>query len=254
MKITVITVTYNSAKTIVESLVSVAGQSHPDIEHIVVDGGSTDGTLELIAANNERVALLISEPDQGIYDAMNKGLRRATGDMVGFLNSDDSFSSPDVIALLVKHAAERNADAVFGDLVYVDPERTQPLVRYWQAGSFTVAKLRCGWMPPHPTLYVRRTVFDRIGFFDEALRIAADYEFMLRLLTCTELNVIYIPTVLVRMRVGGASNVSLAAMIRKSKEDLTALRRNEVGGLTTLLLKNLRKIPQFVSKPTVQRT
>jgi glycosyltransferase len=249
LKVTVITVTYNSATTIVEALESVARQSHPDIEHIVVDGGSTDGTQALIAAHGARLARVVSEADDGIYDAMNKGLRLARGELVGFLNSDDTLAGDDVIAAIVRVATLERPDAVFGDLVYVDPSRKQPVVRYWRAGGFSMAKLRLGWMPPHPTLYVRREVIERIGLFDARLRIAADYEFMLRLLSHAGLKVAYLPRVLVRMRVGGASNHSVAAMLHKSREDLAALRKHRVGGLIALMLKNLRKLPQFLALP-----
>lgn len=234
--------------TIVETLDSVARQTHPDIEHIVVDGGSSDETLALVARHGAHVARVVSETDEGIYDAMNKGLRLASGDLVGFLNSDDTFASADVVACIASHAAEDQSDVLFGDLVYVDPARDQPLVRYWRAGAFSMAKLRLGWMPPHPTLYVRRQVIARVGFFDAKLRIAADYDFMLKLLVQVDLKVTYIHQVLVNMRIGGASNKSVAAMIRKSKEDLGALRKHKIGGLTTLLFKNLRKLPQFLPR------
>lgn len=249
MKVTIITVTYNSAKTIVEALDSVARQTYPDIEHIVVDGGSTDGSLALIAAHGARITRLVSEPDEGIYDAMNKGLRMASGELIGFLNSDDVFASDDVIEQVARAAAVGQPDAVFGDLVYVDPTRSQPLVRYWHAGSFSLAKLKLGWMPPHPTLYTRRDMIERVGLFDARLKIAADYEFMLRLLIRPDLKVAYIPKVLVQMRLGGASNQSIAAMLRKSGEDLRALRKHRVGGLVALLFKNLRKLPQFWAHP-----
>lgn len=245
MKVTVITVTYNSASTIIDALQSVARQTHPDIEHIVIDGGSTDGTQALIAAHGKRLAHIVSEPDDGIYDAMNKGLRLARGDLIGFLNSDDTLATDDAIEGIVCTATGERSDAVFGDLMYVDPTRQQPVVRYWRAGNFSATKLRTGWMPPHPTLYVRRELVDRIGYFDSRLRIAADYDFMLRLLSLPGLKVSYLSRVLVKMRTGGASNRSLGAMINKSREDFSALRKHRVGGILTLLLKNFRKVPQF---------
>jgi glycosyltransferase len=249
LKITIITVAFNSAATIVETLESVARQTHANVEHIVIDGGSTDNTLALIATHGNRVSHLVSEPDRGIYDAMNKGLKLASGDLVGFLNSDDSYASADVLAQIARIATAQHADVLFGDLVYVDPTRSKPLVRYWRAGSFSIGKLRLGWMPPHPTLYVRRAAMARVGLFDASLRIAADYEFILRLLGHPGVKVAYIPQVLVKMRIGGASNQSIAAMMRKSKEDLAALRKHKVGGLTALLFKNLRKLPQFLMRP-----
>jgi glycosyltransferase len=248
VKISVITVTYNSASTIVDTLKSVVSQTHADIEHLIIDGGSKDDTLALIAAQGTR-ARVVSEPDRGIYDAMNKGLRMATGDIVGFLNSDDVYASPEVLASIAHAAEQRRADAVFGDLVYINPSRPKPLVRYWRAGKFTMRGLKLGWMPPHPTLYVRRRIMQEVGPFDADLRVAADYEFILRLLKRPGLRIAYVPRVLVHMRVGGASNKSVPAMLTKSREDLGALRRHRVGGIATLIFKNLRKLPQFVRRP-----
>ena len=249
MKISIITVTYNSAATVLETLASVADQTHDDIEHIVIDGGSTDGTQQLVQAHCSRVAHMISEPDKGIYDAMNKGLRLASGEFVGFLNGDDTYADNGVVARIAEAAQRERPDAVYGDLVYVDPARPNPLVRYWRAGRFARSRLKFGWMPPHPTLYVRRSVLERIGPFDATLRIAADYEYMLRLLTAPGIRVAYVPHVLIRMRVGGASNADARSLARKSSEDLLALRRHGVGGWPTLLFKNVRKLPQFFIKP-----
>jgi glycosyltransferase len=248
LKISIITVTYNSASTIQDTLASVAAQTHTDVEHIVIDGGSTDGTQALVQVHGGRVSRMLSEPDKGIYDAMNKGLRLVTGDYVGFLNGDDTYADPGTLARIAQ-AAEDNPDALYGDLVYVDPSRTNPLVRFWRAGRFARSRLRFGWMPPHPTLYVRRDLMARIGPFDAVLRIAADYEYMLRLLTLPGIRLTYIPHVLVRMRVGGASNANTRSLMRKSNEDLLALRRHRVGGWPTLFFKNVRKLPQFFSKP-----
>ncbi len=249
MKITVITVTYDSAATIVDTLRSIANQTHPDIEHLVIDGGSMDATLALVAQHGTRVARVVSEPDRGIYDAMNKGLRQATGELVGFLNSDDVFAMPTTLADVARAAAEQRADAVYGDITYFDPARADPLVRYWRAGPWSPASLRRGWMPPHPSLYVRRDVIERVGTFDDSLRIAGDYEFVLRLFKQPGLKVAYVPRVLVNMRTGGASQRSLGAVLRKSREDLRALRRHGAGGVVTLLCKNLRKVSMFFMRP-----
>jgi len=250
VKISVITVTYNSAATIVDTLQSVASQTHADIEHLIIDGGSSDDTLALVAAHGAHVSRVVSERDDGIYDAMNKGFALATGELVGCLNSDDTFMGPDTLALVAKAAELQRADVVFGDLIYVNPARKNPLVRYWRAGEFDLRKLRLGWMPPHPTLYIRRAVLDRIGCFDARLRIAGDYDFILRLFSSRPaFKVAYVPHVLVSMRVGGASQRSLKAMLRKSSEDLQALRRHHVGGVVALVCKNLRKIPMFFAHP-----
>lgn len=249
MKISIVTVAYNSAATISDTLLSVAQQTHPDIEHIVVDGASRDGTLAVLRAKGSHVAKLVSEPDGGIYDAMNKGLALASGDFVGFLNADDMLATTGVVASIAAAAAAPDVGAVCGDLVYVRKDSPMAVVRYWRCGSFSQSRLRHGWMPPHPTLYVRRSLLNELGGFDTRLRIAADYDFILRYLKHPNLQVAYVPKVLVRMRLGGASNRSLQAMLRKSREDLVALRQNQIGGLLTLLCKNARKVPQFFSTP-----
>jgi glycosyltransferase len=246
MKVSVITVCYNSAATIADTLRSVASQSHADIEHIVIDGASSDGTLQIVRDAGRHVARVVSERDRGIYDAMNKGLRLATGELVGFLNADDIYAGPDVVAAIDRAAAQPSVDGVYGDLVYVaagDPSR---VIRRWRSGEFDRSRLRYGWMPPHPTLYVRRNTLTGIDGFDLQFRIAADYDFMLRYLTARERRLAYLPQVMVRMRLGGTSNRSLAAVMRKSREDLAAIRRSGVGGLATLMCKNLRKLPQLV--------
>jgi glycosyltransferase len=249
MKLSIITVSFNSASSIAATLDSIAAQTHPEIEHIVIDGGSTDSTVAIVRERGKHVAHLVSEPDQGIYDAMNKGLRLATGDYVGFLNADDMLAAPDTLAQIAATATASGADIVYGDLLYVDKDCPSQLVRYWRSGEFSAGRLRFGWMPPHPTLYVRKPVQAAIGEFDLRLRIAADYDFMLRCLTRADAQVAYLPQVLVHMRTGGASNRSLAALRAKSREDLFVLRKNRVGGWFTLLCKNFRKLPQFFRKP-----
>lgn len=249
MKISVITVCFNSAASISDTLASVVCQTHPDIEHIVIDGGSTDATLSIVRNRGGHVAQLLSEPDHGIYDAMNKGLRLATGDLVGFLNSDDIFAHRNVVSSIARAAQEApEADSVYGDLVYVHAEQPDQVLRYWRSGEFTQSKLRFGWMPPHPTFYVRTVRLSEVGYFNDQLRIAADYEFVLRWLARPNARAAYIRDVLVRMRVGGASNHSLNAMLSKSREDLWALQHNRIGGWPTLLCKNLRKLPQFLQR------
>ena len=247
MKITVITVAYNSAATIADTLDSVAAQTYPAVEHIVIDGASTDETVAIVRHRGQRVARLISEPDHGIYDAMNKGLALATGDWVGFLNADDMFAHRDVIASIAG-AAHRDpaADAVYGDIVYVKADCPDRVLRYWRSGEFTRSKLRFGWMPPHPTFYVRAAKLAEIGHFDDQLRIAADYDFVLRSLARPQARAVYVHDVLVRMRAGGISNRSISSMIRKSQEDLWALKRSGIGSWPTLICKNLRKLPQFL--------
>ena len=179
---------------------------------------------------------------------MNKGLQLATGDFVGFLNSDDTFENQNVLAEIAHAASNSAVDAVYGDLIYVSQNDPGHLVRRWRSGGFARTRLSFGWMPPHPTLYIRKSLLEELGNFDISFRIAADYDFMLRLLSRLDVEVRYIPKVLIRMRTGGASNRSALALLRKSSEDLRALRINKVGGVATLLCKNLRKLPQFLPR------
>ena len=251
MKISVITVCFNSEQTISDTMRSVAIQTHPDLEHIVIDGASQDDTLAVVRTFQDHSPRVITERDGGIYDAMNKGLSLATGEFVGFLNADDMLAGPEVMSVIAT-AAGTGADAVYGDLSYVNKDRITEVLRYWSSGLFDAASLRHGWMPPHPTFYVRRSLVQTLGLFDLQFQIAADYDFMLRYLGQPGIRVAYVPEVLVYMRAGGASNRSLKALFRKSAEDLAAMRKNRVGGLTTLLCKNARKLPQFFRRPIQQ--
>ena len=247
VRISVITAVYNSRETISAALESALGQLDANIELVVIDGGSTDGTLEVLGSYSDRLDVLVSEPDRGIYDALNKGIQRASGDVVGFLHSDDLLADPGVLSRIAAAFADPEVDAVYGDLLYVRKDDSDQVVRYWRSGVFSGRRLGWGWMPPHPTLYVRRKAYEQHGLFDTSFRIAADYDFILRLLGRDKVRVRYIPEVLVKMRVGGASNRSLRNIVRKSSEDLRALRRNRVGGFGALVWKNLSKLPQFLA-------
>ena len=247
MKVSIITVVYNNRDTIADAIASVCAQRCADIELIVVDGASTDGTGDVLARFAAQISVLVSEPDRGIYDALNKGIALATGDIVGFLHSDDLLADEEAIARVAAQFADDSIDAVYGDLVYVRKDDPSRVVRTWTAGLFTPARLARGWMPPHPTFYARRSVYERLGKFDTSFRIAADYDCMLRFLKAG-IRVAYIPHLQVRMRVGGASNKSLANIIKKSSEDFRALRKNGVGAVVALLCKNLRKLPQFFNR------
>lgn len=247
--ISVITVSYNSAGTIAETLRSVAGQTWDAIEHIVIDGASIDGTQDIVRQQGMANIVLVSEPDQGIYDAMNKGLKLARGDWVGFLNADDAFAAPDVVADIAATIERTSADAVYGDLEFVDRKESQRVVRRWRSGPFVPAQLRWGWMPPHPTFYVRRSIVQSLGGFDTRFRIAADYDFMLRYLNEPGVKVAYLPRVMVHMKTGGVSgNQSMLAVLRRNVESYRVLRKNRLGGVGALLWKNFRKLPQLFSK------
>ena len=245
MKISVVTAVWNRAATVGGAIDSVAGQTHPHIEHLVIDGASTDGTIAEVEARRSSGMVVVSEPDRGIYDALNKGLARSTGEVVGLLHSDDFFADERVIERIAAAFADPAIDAVYGDLDYVSATDPARIIRHWRAGEATPAKLRRGWMPPHPTLFVRRHVFETHGAYDTQYRIAADYDAVLRWFGKAGITSAYIPEVLVKMRVGGESNASLAKILRKSREDYRALRANRVGGLGTLIAKNLSKLPQF---------
>ena len=245
IKISVVTAVYNRQQTVGQAIDSVLSQSHPLVESVVIDGSSTDSTLAVLAPYRPRLGVLVSEPDQGIYDALNKGIRHATGEVVGFLHADDIFENNEVLAKVAAAFEDPSIDAVYGDLVYVRQDNISNVIRYWKSGLFDQADLAKGWMPPHPSFYVRRSVYKRLGGFDTRYRIAADYDTMLRFLAVGKIRTAYIPEVLVRMRAGGISNRSLATIIRKSREDIDVLRRNQVGGVMTLLHKNLSKVSQF---------
>lgn len=247
MKISIVTATYNSVATLADCIESVNRQSHPDIEHVIVDGGSRDGTAALARSLARRSSQVSSERDEGIYDALNKGIARSTGDVVGFLHSDDFYPDAEVLADVAAAFSSPDVDAVYGDLQYVSKHDTAVVVRHWRSRPFAPALLKKGWMPPHPTLFVRRAAYDRIGGFDRRFSISADYHSILRLFQERGFRGVYLPRVLVKMRVGGASNRSLSNIVRKSREDLTALRETKVGGWWTLAQKNLSKLPQFFS-------
>lgn len=248
MKVSIITISYNSGHSIADAINSVLSQTYPDIEYIIVDGNSKDNTVEVVRSYGNRISQFVSEPDKGIYDALNKGIRMATGDVIGFMHSDDIYASIETVAHMVQKMQQTGADSVYGDLQYVFKEDTNKVLRYWKSGKYSHSKLLWGWMPPHPTFYVKKAIYDKYGVFRTEFRIAADYDIILRFLGKYRISTAYLPEVMVKMRVGGASNRSLKNIIRKSKEDWKAIKDNQVGYLHTLLFKNLSKITQFIIK------
>lgn len=245
MKVSVVTAVWNRETTIGGAIDSVAAQTYSTIEHLVIDGASTDGTLTQVEARRRPAMVVISERDAGIYDALNKGLAASTGDVVGLLHSDDFFAHARVIERVAALFDDPAVDAVYGDLDYVSASDTTRIIRHWRAGEATRARLARGWMPPHPTLFVRRHVFETHGAYDTRYRIAADYDAVLRWFGRAGITSAYLPEVLVKMRVGGESNASIRKILRKSREDYRALRTNRIGGIGTLIAKNLSKLPQF---------
>lgn len=249
VKISVVTAVYNRVTTIGHAIESVRAQTYPHVEHIVQDGGSTDGTLSEIHRLANGSTHLVSAKDSGLYDAINRGITRATGDVVGLMHSDDFFVHNRVLDHVADLFANPEVMGVYGDLYYVASDDPTRVVRYWRAGEYSREKLRYGWMPPHPTLYLRRTVFKDWGLYDTRFRIAADYDAILRYLVRGGIGLAYIPEVMVGMRLGGESNRTFAKILRKSHEDLQAIRRNNIGGIGTLALKNVGKLNQFLLLP-----
>lgn len=250
MQISIITATYNSQSFIRDALQSYKAQNHPDKELIIIDGKSEDATLEILAENNEYINTLVSEKDNGIYDALNKGVELSNGDIIGILHSDDFFANDDVLNLVDKKFTEDpSVEAVYGDLQYVDRENPDKIIRNWVAGAYDVSKFKQGWMPPHPTLFIKKSCFKKYGNYNLTYKSAADYDLILRFLFKNQMKTVYIPQVLVKMRVGGLSNKSLKNRINANKEDRLALKLNGMQNpLLVSILKPLSKISQFWNK------
>lgn len=250
MKVSIITATYNSAKTIQSCLDSVLKQTYENIEYLIIDGKSKDETHAIVqkASDTHSHIKWISERDKGIYDALNKGIALATGDIIGFVHSDDFLSEPNIIAEIVKQFKREAVDGVYGDLQYVDKENTLRVVRAWKSKEFHLKLLQRGWMPAHPTLYLKKSVYEKHGEFNLNFKIAGDYDFMLRILKDTELKFSYLPKVITKMRLGGISNGSLRSIYKKSREDYKAIKLNGLlFPLSVLFRKNFSKIHQFIN-------
>lgn len=249
MKISIITIAYNSAETIEATIQSVIAQDYTDVEYIIIDGASKDATMDVVDRYRDQVAVVVSEPDEGIYDAMNKGVARATGEIIGILNSDDFYADNTVLSNVVARFKESGAEAVYADLVYVERDNPDKVVRYWKSKPYKPGMFRKGWMPAHPTFFLKNECYRIHGTYSTELRSAADYELMLRMMEKHKISAVHLPRVLTKMRVGGQSNVSLKNRIRANKEDRRAWKMN---GLTpawyTLTVKPLSKLSQFIRK------
>jgi len=241
MKVSIITVCLNSEKTIRDTIASVLSQDFPNIEYIIIDGGSKDKTLSIVHEYEDRIEKIINEPDEGLYDAMNKGINIASGEVIGILNSDDFFENDNIINVVV-NAFEKNptVDLVFGDLVYVRPDNLNQIVRYYSSLNFRSWKPRFGWIPPHPSTFIKRSVYEKFGVYNVSFKIAADYEFFVRVLQVHKLSFYQIPKVLVRMRVGGVSTSGFKSSYRLTQEIVKACKLN---GIYTNLFFVLTKIP-----------
>lgn len=249
MKISIITVAYQAQENLEETILSVLGQDYTDLEYWVIDGGSTDGTLEILQKYQDRIHYL-SEPDNGIYDAINKGIDRCTGEVIAILGADDYYAHQGVISDAAKVFQDSDASAVYGDLAYIQGQDKNKIVRYWKAGKYRIGLWYWGWMPPHLTLFVRKSIIEKVGKYQTNLICAGDYEWMLRTFLKHQTPLAYLPKILVYMRTGGTSNAQLKNRIRANQEDRVAWKMNEIKPwFLTLWLKPLRKIPQLFLRP-----
>ncbi|GAA68720.1 glycosyltransferase family 2 protein [Pseudoalteromonas sp. BSi20429] len=239
MKVSIITVCYNSAATINDTITSVLSQDYKNIEYIVIDGGSSDATLDIINKYREQISVVISEPDKGIYDAMNKGIKNATGDIVGILNSDDFYETKDVITEIINNF-DVDTEIVFGDLIFVKPENIEKITRFYSLPRFKAWKLRFGWMPPHPATFIKKSVYDKYGLYKINYKISADYEVFVRFLLVNKVNFKHINKILVRMRDGGVSTSGLKSSLTLNKEIVKACEEN---GIYTNIFILMSKLP-----------
>ncbi|MFT3949699.1 MAG: glycosyltransferase family 2 protein [Agriterribacter sp.] len=249
MKLSIITATYNSAATLADTLECIQNQDHPDIEHIIIDGGSSDDTINIIKRYSH-ISRFISEKDKGIYDAMNKGIAMAGGNIIGILNSDDVYASPDILSIVAQTFEENpEAMALYADLQFVQRDDMSKVVRSWKAGTYKKSSFYYGWMPPHPTFFVRKEVYDKVGAFNISLGSAADYELMLRILLKHNIKATYLNKVIIKMRMGGVSTGSLKNRIKANQQDRMAWKINNLKPFPfTLYLKPIRKLGQFFIK------
>ena len=246
MKISLITSTNNSEKTIEKAISSVNYQDYKDIEHIFIDNLSFDRTLEIIHSKSIRENVVVSEKDNGIYDALNKGIQNANGEIIGFLHSDDFLADKDVVGKIMSGFQSNNEiDVIYGDLDYVSKNNPNKIIRKWKSGEYKKNKMKFGWMPPHTCFYMKKSLYQKYGLFDTSYRISADYESILRYLWKNNLKAKYLPFVFTKMRLGGASNKSLKNIFIKMKEDRQAMKKHDIPGTKALIFKSLRKLNQF---------
>ena len=251
MKITVVTVVYNAVDTIEDTINSVIAQDHDDIEHIVIDGGSTDGTMDVVNQYREHLAVVISEPDNGIYDAMNKGIDLATGDIIGNLNADDWYADNSVLSRVASAFSEdKDLDAIYGDIVYVKKNKPHSIVRYWESQPYQEGLFEKGWMPAHPSFFVRREIYKHYGKFDLDLQIQSDFELTMRFMAVNKIKTRYLPGVMVKMRIGGVTNNRISNVIKGNLEAYKACRKNGLAVTPFFMVRKvLSRLPQFFRKP-----
>ena len=248
-KVSIITVTFNSAQYLQDCINSVRSQTYPNIEYIIVDGKSTDATMGVVRKNQDAIDYWISETDKGMYDAINKGMAVATGDIIGILNSDDVLDNKDVISTIVNCFEKEGVDTIYGDLEFVDRNDVNKVMRIWKGQPFKRSRFRYGWMPAHPTFYIKRSLVEKYGAYENHYFSAADYEFMSRYLYLNKVSSFYIPELLVRMRMGGQSNVNIKQRLRANRRDYLAMKKNKIPfAFFVSILKPLIKVHQFVGK------
>lgn len=243
MKLSIITVVWNNKETIKDAIDSVLNQTYKDIEYIIIDGASTDGTVEIVQSYGDKISKFVSEKDKGLYDAMNKGIALATGDVVGILNSDDFYIDEFVIQKVMKVFQEKNVDSLFADLVFVKPENLDKTVRYYDSSKFNPSKFAYGWMPAHPTFFVKREIYEKYGVFKTDYKIAADYEILVRFLEKYKISYFYLNEVIIKMRIGGLSTSGFKSNYILNKEIIRACSAN---GLRTNWFKVLSKYPSKI--------
>lgn len=246
MKFSLLTCCFNSSSTIKCCVQSVYHQSYPEIEHIIIDGLSTDDTLKIIKSVPNRISRIISEPDSGIYSALNKGIKVASGEIIGIVHSDDELASVTVIEEIAAKFKESLSDVVYGDLNYVSARNNDRITRTWKSNPYDKSLVIKGWMPAHPATFIRREIFNKYGMYDQNFRISSDYDLLIRLMQIEELSIDYLPIVVTRMRTGGVSNNSLRNIIRKSSEDYQIIKKNGIPNPAAVLIrKNVSKLAQF---------
>jgi len=247
LRISIITVCYNSENTIRDTIESVIGQNYTNIEYIIVDGRSTDGTLEIIQNYKQKISKIISEPDIGMYDAMNKGINIASGELIGFLHSDDLYADSTSIENIINKINIAGTSSIYGDLVYVKKNNLSMVVRKWNAGPFSQNKFKFGWMPPHPTLFIKKAVYDKYGFFNVDFGTAADYELIIRLFYKYKVSCTYLPIIITKMRSGGVSNQSFYNHLKAHINDWRTWINNDISSFPWwVVLKPIRKVPQYL--------
>lgn len=254
MKISIVTVCYNSENTILSTLDSVSQQDYSNIEHVIIDGVSKDGTLNIINSHLSANKVVVSELDNGIYDAMNKGIKLASGEVIGTLNADDFYIENDVVSEVANTFEDSTIEACFADLVYVDQTDTDKVVRYWKSQPYTAGLFKQGWMPAHPTFFVRKSVYERLGHFDLNYRIAADFELLFRFIEKHKIKTAYIPKVMVKMRLGGTTNASFANVVTQNKEIISTLQHHysNFSVIGFILRKLMNRLSQFINRPNLK--